>query len=232
MTELRQNCFQEISGESISNPQEPHLACVLLLDTSISMGGEPIRLLNKAYADFIEQTSADELAKKRVDLAVVEFNTHARVIQEFTPLSQLRPIELTANGNTSMGEGINLAIDLVKERNRFYADMGTPCFQPWIFMITDGSPTDDISRARERIKVEESKGTYGKLKFWAVGSPGYDADTLTSLTRRCIALDGANYDGIFNWLSESMSIISVSRVDENPQLSNLPKDAHVIPRNW
>ncbi len=232
MTELRQNSFQEISGESISNPQEPHLACVLLLDTSISMGGEPIRLLNKAYADFIEQTSADELAKKRVDLAVVEFNTHARVIQEFTPLSQLRPIELTANGSTSMGEGCNLALDLQYERKLLYADMGTPCFPSWIVMITDGSPTDDISLARERIKAEESKGTFGKLKFWAIGSPGYDADTLKSLTKRCIALDEANFDGFFNWLSESMSIISVSRVDENPQLSNLPKDAHVIPRGW
>ena len=131
-----------------------------------------------------------------------------------------------------MGEGINLAIDMVKERNRFYNSMGTPCFKPWIFMITDGAPTDDITSAQQRILDEENKGTHGKLKFWAVGVPGYSKDTLTSLTKRCIALDEANFKGIFNWLSESMVTISVSRVGENPQLSNLPSDAQVIPTDW
>ena len=110
--------------------------------------------------------------------------------------------------------------------------MGTPCFKPWIFMITDGAPTDDISAARQRILDEESKGAHGKLKFWAVGVPGYNKDVLTSLTKRCIALNEANFKGIFDWLSESMVIISVSRVGENPALSNLPSDAHVIPTDW
>lgn len=131
-----------------------------------------------------------------------------------------------------MGAGINLAIDKVKERNRFYSDMGTPCYRPWIFMITDGAPTDDISAARQRILDEESKGAHGKLKFWAVGVPGYNKDVLTSLTKRCIELNEANFKGIFDWLSESMVIISVSRVGENPALSNLPPDAHVIPTDW
>ena len=62
--------------------------------------------------------------------------------------------------------------------------------------------------------------------------PGYSKDTLTSLTKRCIALNEANFKGIFDWLSESMVTISVSRVDENPQLTNLPSDAQVIPTDW
>ena len=208
------------------------MACVLLLDTSSSMSGDPINSLNKAINDFKEQTSLDELAQKRVDIAIIEFNDQARVVQDFTPLPQLQPVSLSAVGCTAMGEGINLAIDKVKERNRFYASMGTPCFKPWIFMITDGAPTDDISAARQRIIDEESKGSHGKLKFWAIGVPGYSQKTLTSLTKRCIALNEAKFDGIFNWLSESMVAISVSRVDENPQLSNLPSDAQVIPTDW
>ena len=174
------------------------MACVLLLDTSSSMIGEPINSLNKALKDFKEQTSLDEFAQKRVDIAIIEFNDKARVVQEFTPLPQLQPVCLSAVGCTAMGEGINLAIDKVKERNRFYASMGTPCFKPWIFMITDGAPTDDISVARQRIIDEESKGQ----------------------------------DGIFNWLSESMVTISVSRVDEEPKLPNLSSDAQVIPSSW
>lgn len=232
MPELRQTGFNEVPGGGIAAPGEPHMACVLLLDTSSSMSGNPINSLNKAINDFKEQTSMDELALKRVDIAIIEFNDSARVVQDFTPLTQLQPVSLSAVGCTSMGEGINLAIDKVKERNRFYASMGTPCFKPWIFMITDGAPTDDISTARQRILDEESKGSHGKLKFWAIGVPGYSKETLTSLTKRCIALDEAKFDGIFNWLSESMVTISVSRVDENPQLSNLPSDAQVIPTDW
>lgn len=232
MPELRQSSFNEVPGTGIAAPGEPHLACVLLLDTSGSMVGDPINSLNQAINDFKEQTSMDELAQKRVDIAVIEFNDSARVVQEFTPLPQLQPVCLSASGCTAMGEGINLAIDKVKERNRFYASMGTPCFKPWIFMITDGAPTDDVTYARQRIQEEENKGTSGKLKFWAVGVPGYSKDVLTSLTKRCIALNEADFKGIFNWLSESMSIISVSRVDQNPQLANLPQDAHVVPSDW
>lgn len=232
MPELKQSSFNEVPGGGISAPGEPHMACVLLLDTSGSMYGDAIDSLNRAINDFEEQTSMDELAQKRVDIAIIEFNDTARVVQDFTPLSQMQSVTLSASGCTAMGAGINLAIDKVKERNRFYNSMGTPCFKPWIFMITDGAPTDDIESARQRIIDEESKGTHGKLKFWAVGVPGYSKETLTSLTKRCIALNEANFNGIFNWLSESMVTISVSRVDENPQLSNLPSDAQVIPTDW
>lgn len=230
--ELNQTRFNEVPGCGIAAPGEPHMACVLLLDTSYSMNGAPIASLNKAINDFKEQTSMDELAKKRVDVAIIEFNDSARVVQDFVPLSQMQPVTLSANGCTAMGEGINLAIDKVKERNRFYNEMGTPCFKPWIFMITDGLPTDDISGASQRIIEEESKGTFGKLKFWAVGVPGYSKEVITSLTKRCIALDEANFQGIFNWLSDSMVTISVSRVGENPILSNLPSDAQIIPSDW
>ena len=230
--ELKQTTFNAVPGGGIAAPGEPHMACILLLDTSGSMSGAPIASLNKAINDFKEQTSMDELAQKRVDISIIEFNDTARVVQDFTPLPQLQPVTLCATGCTAMGAGINLAIDKIKERNRFYNDMGTPCFKPWIFMITDGAPTDDISAAKQRILDEESKGSHGKLKFWAVGVPGYSKETLTSLTKRCIALNEANFKGIFDWLSESMVTISVSRVGENPQLSNLPSDAQIIPTDW
>ena len=232
MEELKQTGFNETLNVGELSPNEPHLACVLLLDTSGSMAGNPINSLNKAINDFKQQTSTDEYAKRRVDIAIIEFNSTARVIQEFTPLPMLAPVALTAGGCTAMGEAINLAIDKVKERNKFYDDMGTPCHKPWIFMITDGAPTDDISLARQRIAEEEAKGSHGKLKFWAIGVPGYDVNTLTSLTKRCIALDEAKFEGIFNWFSKSMVTISVSRVGENPKLPDLDENSHVIPSVW
>ncbi len=232
MEELKQTKHTDIQSGGIAAPNEPHLACVLLLDTSSSMAGSPIDSLNKAINSFKEQTMLSEQARKSVDIAIVQFNDTASVVQDFTPLSHLQPVELAATGYTAMGAGINLAIDMVKERNRFYHSMGTPCYKPWIFMITDGAPTDDVTEAQQRIADEESKGSHGKLKFWAVGVPGYSKEVITALTKRCIALDEANFNGIFNWMSESMVTISVSRVEENPQLPDLPDGAQTIPSDW
>ncbi len=235
MPELRQETFGGAPAESVTPaaPGEPHLACVLLLDTSSSMSGSPIDSLNDAVNTFKESTCADELSKKRVDVAIVEFNSEARVVQPFMPVGRMEPVRLQANGMTSMGSGINLAIDLVKERNRIYAQMGTPCFAPWIVMITDGAPTDDVSMAAQRIKEEEAKGSGGKLKFWSVGVPGYSLETLAKLSqkRRIIELESANFQGFFNWLSESMTTISVSQVGDKVKLDELPPDAKVITRN-
>ncbi len=229
--ELKQTIVNEIPYAVLS-PNEAHLAFVLLLDTSGSMNGDPISRLNRAIRELKENLANDEIALRRVDVAIIEFNDHARVVQDFTPLAEMQPVTLVAKGCTAMGEGINLAIDKVKERNRFYDSMGTPCYRPWIMMITDGAPTDDITSARERIIQEENKDTYGKIKFFAVGVPGYKEEILTSISKRCIALDEAKFDNFFNWVGKSMVTISVSRVDENPQLPNLPEDAHVIPSDW
>ena len=150
----------------IAAVNEPHLACVLLIDTSGSMSPD-IDNLNRAINTFKENVSMDELSRKRVDVSVVTFDDTVKTVLPFTPISEMPDVRLDTGGLTGMGLGINQAIDLVKERNRLYQNMGTQCFKPWIFMITDGAPTDDISEARERIKNEESKG---KLKFFAVGA--------------------------------------------------------------
>jgi len=210
----------------IAAPGEPHLACVLLLDTSSSMSGPPIDSLNAALRDFKNKVSMDEMAQKRVDIAIVEFNSQARIVQEFTPISQMTPVTLIANGSTAMGAGINMAIDLVKDRNRFYNSLGTPVFKPWIFMITDGAPTDKIENAAERIQSEESKGTHGKLKFFALGVPGYDKATLFSLTKRVMELTDFDFAGIFDWMSASMGI----RLNALPEHAR--ENARIVPADW
>ena len=217
---------QETFGApKIAAPNEAHLACVLLLDTSGSMSGEPIDSLNRALNEFKSKVSMDEMAQKRVDVAIVEFNSTARVVQDFTPISQMTPISLQATGTTAMGAGINMAIDMVKERNKFYNSLGTPVFKPWIFMITDGAPTDNVDEAARRIQKEENKGSHGKLKFFALGVTNYDKDTLFRITNRVMELRDTDFSGIFNWMSESMVAISVSRVGEEVSLTSLPENA-------
>ncbi|MDR2546719.1 MAG: VWA domain-containing protein [Lachnospiraceae bacterium] len=228
---------QETFGTpKIANPGGAHMACVLLVDTSYSMEGEAIDNLNQAIKDFRKHLASDEMVQKCLDICIVSFNSEAKVVVPFTPISQMEPITLTVDGTTAMSKGIHLAIDQLKERNRFYNELGTPVYIPWLFMITDGLPdgNDDIESARERIELEESKGSQGKLRFLALGVPGYDKNTLVKLTMhqgenpRIMELGDFDFAPVLRWIAESMKVISVSRVGEKPALPRLPEEVKKI----
>lgn len=212
----------------IAAPSEPHMACVLLLDVSSSMEGLPIQSLNDAIAKFKQQVCQDPLARKRVEVAIVTFETHVKIVSDFMPIDQMPVITLEAGGQTHMAEAIQVAIDLVKKRTKEYQGVGVPCFKPWIFMITDGvsmSSPEAMAAAAARIQEEENKGSNGRLKFWALGVDDYDKDELFRLTNRVIELEQHEFTGIFDWLVDSMSAISKSQVGEKIQLENLPTGA-------
>lgn len=219
----------------IEETNQPHLACVLLLDTSGSMRN-CIDNLNNAIDDFKNDVCKSEESRNRIDVAVVEFNTEVNVIQDFVPITELKSAHLRADGYTAMGRGINTAIDLVKRRNQFYYNLGTPFFKPWIFMITDGhpegEPSTEIERARSRIAEEESKGSVGKLKFFAVAVEGADRDLLKTLTKRVMKLSEAKFDSLFNWLADSMVTISISTPNEEAPLNPLPPGVDRDVSDW
>lgn len=221
-------------NQYIEVPGESHLACVLLLDTSGSMAGESIRSLNEGVKKFIDQVSLDDMAKRRLDVAILEFNSGVRLVQDFLPISQMSAPVLSANGLTHMGEAIEEAVTMVKERNLLYCSKGTPAHKPWIFMITDGRPegesSDYIERAIELVQREEKKGESGKLKFWSLAVKGADKSILSRLSDRVLELEGHDFTGIFNWLADSMSYISVSTVGSDPEYAPLPQN--VVPAQW
>lgn len=220
--------FDDLFGDSVSVVGEPHLACILLLDVSGSMSGEPIWNLNKAIRRFKEQVCKDDIARKRVDVAVVTFSSHVHVESDFVPVEKLPDIKLQAGGPTMMAEGINKAIDMVKKRNAFYQQIGIPFFKPWIFMITDGLPNSSneaMEQVAQRIHKEEEAGSNGKLKFWVLGISEYDCSEMFKLTKRVVELKDHDFTGIFDWLSDSMTAISQSTVGETVPLERLPENA-------
>lgn len=214
----------------IINPSEPHMACLLLLDTSGSMSGDPINNLNYAINVFKDEVIKDEKTRNIVDIAVVEFNDETRVVQEFVPIEQLNPIELQAGGTTEMGDAILTAIDMVDERSRFYYQTGTVPYKPWIVVISDGGPTDDITDAVKKIKDHEENG---KIKVFALGVEGYDSQTLHRLAgKKVMRLQGHSFDGFFNWLNKSMRNMSKVAPGEKPQAEPLPDDVLKDTSDW
>ena len=135
---------------------EPRCACLLLLDTSGSMRGYAIDELNSGLQAFSEELKADALACKRVEVAMLTFGP-VQVQCDFTSATQFSPADLQANGDTPIGEAIIHGLELLRARKNVYKAHGISYYRPWIFLITDGSPTDSWSNAARAIHDGERK---------------------------------------------------------------------------
>lgn len=194
---------------------EPHLACCLLVDVSGSMlSNGKIDQLNQALAQFKDQVCSDSLSAKRVEVCVISFGSDVKVETPFVPVSKFIAPKLRASGATSMGKGIQCALEEVRNRCHLYHQIGIECFKPFVMMITDGLPTDDVSGIRNQIDTRESQGAYGHLRFHAFAVEGANTDMLYSLTERVMAVKNNNFASAFNWASKTMQTISHSHVDD------------------
>jgi uncharacterized protein YegL len=82
----------------------------------------------------------------------IPFDAH----QAFVTVDQFEPPVMEANGGTPMGEAVQRALVLLRERKEIYKQNGLDYFRPWMFVITDGKPTDKgWEAAAEQVKQDE-----------------------------------------------------------------------------
>ncbi len=214
MSEFAQVPFD--ASEFVDNP-EPRCPCLLLLDTSGSMQGQPIQELNEGLRTFASQLTSDDLAAKRVEVAVVSFGP-VQVESDFMTADNFVPPVLTAHGGTPLGEAVVTGLDLVESRKALYRQQGISYYRPWIFLITDGAPTDSWREAATRVQNGEETKSFS---FFAVGVEGADMSVLSQLSsRKPLGLRGLDFRGLFTWLSNSMSSVSQSQPGEAVALTN------------
>ena len=198
---------------------EPRCPCVLLLDVSGSMGGTPLSELNAGLKQFEQGLKHDPLAQLRVDLAMVTFGTQATVAQDFIAAGDFVAPTLGTAGLTAMGAAIHLGLDMLRQRKDEYKRHGIAFYRPWLFLITDGAPTDTVEfeTAVQRLRAEEqAKG----VTTFAVGVSGANMTTLARLSgeRPPLMLNGLEFGKLFVWLSNSMGRVSQAKPGDQPPL--------------
>src|SRR5690554_4178323 len=108
--------MSELDLVKLAENPDPRAPCLLLLDTSASMGGEPMRALNEGLQVFKQDLMTDELARRRVEIAALTFGAGGvREVQNFVTVDQWQPQQLGAGGSTPMGEAIRRGLELLRE---------------------------------------------------------------------------------------------------------------------
>lgn len=193
------------------NP-DPRIACALLLDTSTSMTGEPIDQLNRGFDLFCDEIKKDELARKRTEIEVITFGGMARVEIPFTEGRDLQPRRLVASGGTPMGAALDLALDELAQRKHAYKQAGLEYYRPWLFVLTDGEPTDDGVFSAAAVRVREAEAARGVSVFGIGVGAGANLTRLKAISslREPVMLDGLSFREFFAWLSASLGAASAS----------------------
>lgn len=219
--------FSHPKARSLLANRHRRTPCVLLLDTSSSMDGEKMRRLNDGFQAFRQDILRNPMAAQSVELCVISFGP-VKVQSDFALLQEMRVPRLRAEGCTPLKSALELAMVKVTQRKQAYREAGIGYYRPWIFLLTDGEPTDEEGYAsdchEQLLQPLQLAAAEKKFTLFTVGvdvSPG-GRQVLDQLSRpfkgRCLDLAQLKFEEMFLWLSGSLSRISQSSPGERVQL--------------
>ncbi len=208
---------EDIGDEDLIRNKEQRSPCILLLDTSASMRGPAIQELNDGLKIFEDEVKKDPLAAVRCEIAIITFGGTVHLVQNFVTADEFTAPSLNAMGDTPLGAAINLSLDTLRRRKDSYRENGVNYTRPWMFVISDGAPTDGWDPAAERLRTEEqNKG----VVVFPVGVQGADLNVLRQLSRANspLWLQGLRFKEFFVWLSASQHRVSAGKAGSQIQL--------------
>ena len=183
--------------------------CVLVLDCSGSMRGEPIKQLNTGLKALEQELKDDIDASSRVQLLIIKAfgKDEAVVSSDWIDAMNFEAPEMEAGGLTPLGKAMELALKKIEEQKALYDSCGITSKRPWIFLISDGEPTDYDWEIVAKKCREAQKNT--KVVIHAVGTQGANLDKLAQFsTNSPKRLSGLRFTEFFLWLSRSVSCVS------------------------
>ncbi len=162
----------------------------------------------------------DNLASRRVEVAIIRFGGDVGLERDFVTARYFDPPTLHADGYTPMAEAIMRGIKHLEERKTTYQANGVAYYRPWIFLITDGEPTDGDQAWRVACEAVRLGEEQKKFSFFAVGTGSANYDKLRQLSpsRQPLRLKGIAFRELFRWLSNSQTRVSQSQVGTHTAL--------------
>lgn len=207
------------TGETPDNYEQKCL-CTLILDTSGSMSGQPIRELNRGLQEFYAAIEEDLIAANRLEVSITTFGSSIKTIQEPALIDNFDMPTLNIGGTTRLVDAVRQAMRKTEERKQWYKETGQPYYRPIMVLITDGEPDRDQDVAGLSKEIQEAIDSK-KFTFWGLGVKGFNHQVLNQICPNnapALPLSGYKFSEFFKWLSNSIGIITQSKEGESIDL--------------
>ena len=109
-----------------------------------------------------------------------------------------------------MGAAIEQGLQMLEARKQVYRHSGITYYRPWVFLITDGGPTDGWRNAASVVHAGDNDDRKS-FSFFTVAVHGANMEILAQISRRePLKLQGLRFRDLFAWLSSSLGGVSRS----------------------
>jgi uncharacterized protein YegL len=196
-----------IPDVSLKKNKAERLPCVVVVDGSLSMKDSgAISELNEGLKILERELKDDDDACDAVRIALLRMgdSDEVEVLYNFTDAAEFSAPIIRANGSTPLGKAVDLAMHMIEEEKLRLRQEGITYKRPWLFIMSDGEPTDEFNEVAARAR--EAQGAK-KFVLWAIGT-GTEAP-LAQLSEFCVQdrpparLGKKKFKEMFVWLSDS-----------------------------
>lgn len=191
---------------SLFKKTEPKkLPVLLLLDVSTSMYGEKIDALHLAVTNMVQACYDARVREIEICISIITFGAKGAVLHlPYTPVKNIVETgipKFKADGNTPMGAAIQLAKEIIEDRDKTPSNI----YRPAVVLLSDGEPTDKTTQPMHDFLHE---GRSAKCQCFAVAI-GSTADT-TLLKSFCSADENMLYADNASDIVDAFKTISMS----------------------
>ena len=195
------------------------------------MSGEPIQQVKNGVQMLVSALRQDPQALETAFLSVITFDSSAHESVPLTDLPSFQAPNIAATGTTAMGEALSLVADCAKRDVKKASPTQKADWRPMVFLMTDGSPTDDFQKGLARFKQEK----WGAVV--ACGVDSADVSLLQQIAGEAVVTlstaDAKALEAFFKWVTASISTSSKSvqtgkEVEGLNQLPPPPPEIQVV----
>lgn len=187
------------------------LPVILLLDRSGSMGGEKISTLNSAVNEMIQSFKTAGQGEVEINLGVISFGDGgASYDLQLQPVVSINGISLQANGGTPMGMALQMAKDLIEDKEI----IPSKGYRPAVVLVSDGAPNDNWEEPMNNF-ISNGRSSKCERFAMAIGTTQEDSVLNKFLSgtenKVFLASDASKIRDFFKFVTMSVSVRSRSQ---------------------
>jgi uncharacterized protein YegL len=186
------------------------LPIYLLVDVSDSMVGESRDALQQGLERIVDELRKNPYALETAYLSIIAFAGKARTLVPLTDILGFYSPNLPIGSGTALGLAMETLMESIDKDVKKSTGGKKGDWQPLVYILTDGKPTDGYEAAFHRWKSDYAH----RANVVAIGlGPYADTSVLSEVAENTFTYNGhdeQDFEGMIRWISNSISTVSAS----------------------